>query len=51
MGFKDEKELIRKAISKDQTAFNLLFDKYWSSVYSFLFLRTQSSNVAEELAI
>ena len=51
MGFQDEKELIRKAISKDQTAFNLLFDKYWNSVYSFLFLRTQSSNIAEELAI
>ena len=51
MGFQNEKELIKKAISKDQTAFNLLFDKYWNSVYSFLFLRTQSSNIAEELAI
>ena len=51
MGFQDEKELIRKAILKDQSAFNLLFDKYWNSVYSFLFLRTQSSNIAEELAI
>ena len=51
MSFQDEKELINKAISKDQTAFNLLFDRYWNSIYSFLFLRTQSSNIAEELAI
>ena len=46
-----EIELIKKAINHDQNAYNVLFDKYWNNVFSFLFQRTNNKNLAEELAI
>lgn len=44
-------ELIIKAKAQDQTAYNLLFNKYWNAVFSFLNQRTSNPNLAEELAI
>ena len=46
-----EVELIKKAINHDQNAYNILFDKYWNNIFSFLFQRTNNKNLAEELAI
>ena len=46
-----EIELIKKAINHDQNAYNVLFDKYWNNIFSFLFQRTNNKNLAEELAI
>ena len=46
-----EIELIKRAKAQDQNAYNLLFDTYWNSVYSFLYIRTSNGNTAEELAI
>ena len=44
-------ELIHRAKAHDQNAYNLLFDGYWNSLYSFLYKRTSNPNLAEELAI
>ena len=46
-----EVALIKKAINHDQNAYNVLFDKYWNNIFSFLFQRTNNKNLAEELAI
>ncbi|MFQ3341152.1 MAG: RNA polymerase sigma factor (sigma-70 family) [Flavobacteriaceae bacterium] len=46
-----ENEVIKRAKKKDQTAFNILFNTYWDSVYSFLNFRISNLNLAEELAI
>ena len=46
-----EMKLIKKAINHDQNAYNILFDKYWNSIFSFLYQRTNNKNLAEELAI
>ena len=46
-----EVELIKKAINHDQNAYNVLFDKYWNNIFSFLFQRTNNKNLTEELAI
>lgn len=51
MSSKDVIELIHRAKAQDQNAYNLLFDGYWNSLYSFLFKRTSNPNLAEELAI
>lgn len=44
-------KLIQKAINHDQNAYNILFDKYWNNIFSFLYQRTNNKNLAEELAI
>tara|TARA_B100000575_G_C23067186_1_gene614558 strand:- start:416 stop:979 length:564 start_codon:yes stop_codon:yes gene_type:complete len=46
-----EMKLIKKAINHDQNAYNILFDKYWNNIFSFLYQRTNNKNLAEELAI
>ena len=46
-----EMELIKKAINHDQNAYNILFDKYWNNIFSFLYQRTNNKNLAEELSI
>ena len=51
MDSEEETELIRKAKEQNQNAYNILFDKYWNFVYSYLSLRTSDINVAEEIAI
>jgi len=51
MNPQEDFELISKAKVQDQTAYNLLFNKYWNAVFSFLNQRTSNSNLAEELAI
>ena len=51
MDSQEELELILRAKTQDQNAYNLLFDRYWNSIYSFLYQRTSNPNVAEELAI
>ena len=51
MSSQDVIELIHKAKAQDQNAYNLLFDGYWNSLYSFLYKRTSNPNLAEEIAI
>ena len=51
MPSKDVIELIHRAKAQDQNAYNLLFDGYWNSLYSFLYKRTSNPNLAEEIAI
>ena len=51
MSSQDVIELIHRAKAQDQNAYNLLFDGYWNSLYSFLYKRTSNPNLAEELAI
>ena len=51
MDSQEELELILRAKTQDQNAYNLLFDRYWNSIYSFLYQRTSNPNVAEEVAI
>jgi RNA polymerase sigma factor (sigma-70 family) len=51
MESQEELKLIIRAKAQDQNAYNLLFDHYWNSVYSFLYQRTSNPNIAEELAI
>ena len=51
MSSQDFIELIHRAKAQDQNAYNLLFDGYWNSIYSFLYKRTSNPNLAEEIAI
>ena len=51
MSSQDVIELIHRAKAQDQNAYNLLFDRYWNSLYSFLYKRTSNPNLAEEIAI
>ena len=51
MSSQDVIELIQRAKAQDQNAYNLLFDGYWNSLYSFLYKRTSNPNLAEEHAI
>ena len=51
MSSQDVIELIQRAKAQDQNAYNLLFDGYWNSLYSFLYKRTSNRNLAEEIAI
>jgi RNA polymerase sigma-70 factor (ECF subfamily) len=51
MSSQDVIKLIHKAKAQDQNAYNLLFDGYWNSLYSFLYKRTSNPNLAEEIAI
>tara|TARA_B100000965_G_C19546894_1_gene738263 strand:+ start:603 stop:1163 length:561 start_codon:yes stop_codon:yes gene_type:complete len=51
MSSQDVIELIHRAKAQDQNAYNLLFDGYWNSLYSFLHKRTSNPNLAEEIAI
>ena len=51
MDSQKELELILRAKAHDQNAYSSLFDRYWNSIYSFLYQRTSNPNIAEELAI
>ncbi|MDC0872040.1 sigma-70 family RNA polymerase sigma factor [Flavobacteriaceae bacterium] len=51
MESQEELNLIIRAKTQDQNAYNILFDRYWNSIYSFLYQRTSNPNIAEELAI
>ena len=46
MSSQDVIELIHRAKAQDQNAYNLLFDGYWNSLYSFLYKRTSNPNLA-----
>lgn len=41
--------LLKKIKSGDRPAFMLLYDRYWDSLYSFVFVRTRDKEIAEEI--
>ncbi|SEW26216.1 RNA polymerase sigma-70 factor, ECF subfamily [Chryseobacterium wanjuense] len=41
--------LLKKIKTGDRTAFMTLYERYWDSLYSFVFVRTRNKEVAEEL--
>ncbi len=41
--------LLKKIKSGDRPAFMLLYDRYWDSLYRFVFLRTRDKEVSEEI--
>ncbi|MGG7550090.1 RNA polymerase sigma factor [Chryseobacterium arthrosphaerae] len=41
--------LLKKIKSGDRPAFMLLYDRYWDSLYRFVFIRTKDKDVSEEL--
>lgn len=41
--------LLKKIKTGDRTAFVTLYERYWDSLYSFVFVRTRDKEVAEEL--
>lgn len=41
--------LLKKIKSGDRPAFMLLYDRYWNSLYRFVFVRTKDKEVSEEL--
>ena len=41
--------LLKKIKSGDRPAFMLLYDRYWNSLYSFVFVRTRDKEIAEEI--
>jgi len=41
--------LLKKIKSGDRPAFMLLYDRYWDSLYSFVFMRTRDKEIAEEI--
>lgn len=41
--------LLKKIKSGDRSAFMLLYDRYWDSLYRFVFIRTKDKEVSEEL--
>jgi RNA polymerase sigma-70 factor (ECF subfamily) len=41
--------LLKKIKSGDRPAFTLLYDRYWDSLYRFIFVRTRDKEVSEEL--
>ncbi|KAA2222635.1 RNA polymerase sigma factor [Chryseobacterium sediminis] len=41
--------LLKKIKSGDRPAFMLLYDRYWDSLYNFVFVRTRDKEVAEEI--
>lgn len=45
------KEIIKKAKTNDQSAYNALLDFYWNDVYGFQLKRTENENDAEDIAI
>ncbi|MBO3099545.1 RNA polymerase sigma factor [Gelidibacter pelagius] len=45
------KEIIKKAKTNDQSAFNALLDFFWNDVYGFQLKRTENENDAEDIAI
>ncbi|SDX32053.1 RNA polymerase sigma-70 factor, ECF subfamily [Lutibacter oricola] len=47
----DIDELIKKARSKDQKAFNALLNTYWSDVFRFQFSKTDDEDEAEDITI
>lgn len=46
----DEKELIQKAKNNDREAFGLLYDRYISPIYRFIFLRVSERAEAEDIS-
>ncbi|WP_343686256.1 sigma-70 family RNA polymerase sigma factor [Chryseobacterium gleum] len=41
--------LLKKIKSGDRPAFMLLYDRYWDSLYSFVFVRTRDKEITEEI--
>jgi len=41
--------LLKKIKSGDRPAFMLLYDRYWDSLYNFVFVRTRDKEIAEEI--
>ncbi|MFP3834495.1 RNA polymerase sigma factor [Chryseobacterium sp. SIMBA_028] len=41
--------LLKKIKSGDRPAFTLLYDRYWDSLYRFVFVRTKDKETSEEL--
>lgn len=41
--------LLKKIKSGDRPAFMLLYERYWDSLYSFVFIRTKDKEISEEL--
>lgn len=41
--------LLKKIKSGDRPAFMLLYDRYWDSLYGFVFVRTRDKEIAEEI--
>ncbi|WP_426478219.1 RNA polymerase sigma factor [Chryseobacterium sp. CBSDS_008] len=41
--------LLKKIKSGDRPAFMLLYDRYWDSLYRFVFVRTRDKEVSEEI--
>jgi len=41
--------LLKKIKSGDRPAFMLLYDRYWDSLYRFVFVRTRDKEIAEEI--
>lgn len=41
--------LLKKIKSGDRPAFMLMYDRYWNSLYRFVFVRTKDKEVSEEL--
>lgn len=41
--------LLKKIKSGDRPAFMLMYDRYWDSLYRFVFVRTKDKEVSEEL--
>ncbi|MCL8537720.1 sigma-70 family RNA polymerase sigma factor [Chryseobacterium gallinarum] len=41
--------LLKKIKSGDRPAFMLLYERYWDSLYSFVFVRTKDKEISEEL--
>lgn len=41
--------LLKKIKSGDRPAFMVLYERYWDSLYSFVFVRTKDKEVSEEL--
>lgn len=46
----NERELVERVASGNETAFEVLFNTYWDTVYSFAMLMTKSSAVAQDIS-
>lgn len=47
----DTHTLVKKAVAKEQRAFNLLFDLHWDFVYGYLMKKTSNPSLSEEMAV
>ena len=47
----DINSLVKKALTKDRRAFNLLFDLHWDYVYGYLVKKTANTTLSEEIAL